>query len=453
MGGMSQPDPADYGPMADASERSAELGYDLGMRQQDFAESQWDQISPYMTQALETDMENSRAMTDIARQQASAGAAAQQQYLGIMGNQVSGGLAAQNRGLDIAQQNADVQGEIAQTQIGSMEQQMEHAKDYFDYNKSTFRPLEKDLVAKAKEFSDAGYQEQKARQAMGRHQQQSAIAQESNERRQASMGVNPNSGRSAEMNRQTTLQDAASRTQIANSTREQAEAMGHARMVEAAGLGRNLPGASTNAYQAASQAGNVASGAANSAGTMGIGMANSANQANANSIRAASAGLSAGNSMVSAGMSGLQGATSGLNNSIGSFTSGMGQTMSGMNMGAGTAMQGQSQQIGGLGSIMNTQANMYNNYEDPMGAALGLGATVAGGMFSDRRLKESIELVGEYPNGLPMYEFSFIGHEGRYRGVMADEVYEVAPEAVLSTKSGYMAVRYDKLGIQMERVA
>jgi len=75
-------------------------------------------------------------------------------------------------------------------------------------------------------------------------------------------------------------------------------------------------------------------------------------------------------------------------------------------------------------------------------------------MASDRRLKESIEQVGvDGATGLPVYEFQYIGQpEKRYRGVMADDVEGVMPEAVITGSDGYKMVDYDMLGISMQEV-
>ena len=69
-------------------------------------------------------------------------------------------------------------------------------------------------------------------------------------------------------------------------------------------------------------------------------------------------------------------------------------------------------------------------------------------------MKDDIELVGEYPNGLNMYEFSYKvdRDKRRYRGVMADEVLGAFPDAVVYDDSGFAGVRYDMLGIEMVRV-
>jgi hypothetical protein len=71
---------------------------------------------------------------------------------------------------------------------------------------------------------------------------------------------------------------------------------------------------------------------------------------------------------------------------------------------------------------------------------------------SDVRLKTDIEKVGVAANGLPLYTFRYIGGDAVYRGVMAQDVLELFPEAVTTMPNGYMAVRYDMLGMRMTRV-
>lgn len=73
-------------------------------------------------------------------------------------------------------------------------------------------------------------------------------------------------------------------------------------------------------------------------------------------------------------------------------------------------------------------------------------------VVSDLRLKTGVEWVGVAANGLPLYHFSYIGNEEVYRGVMAQDVLERFPEAVSVMPNGYMAVRYDLLGMKMTRV-
>jgi hypothetical protein len=71
---------------------------------------------------------------------------------------------------------------------------------------------------------------------------------------------------------------------------------------------------------------------------------------------------------------------------------------------------------------------------------------------SDLRLKTDIEKVGVAANGLPVYNFKYIGSNAVYRGVMAQDVLEVFPEAVSTMPNGFLGVRYDVLGMRMVRV-
>jgi hypothetical protein len=64
-------------------------------------------------------------------------------------------------------------------------------------------------------------------------------------------------------------------------------------------------------------------------------------------------------------------------------------------------------------------------------------------MSSDRRLKSNIERVGTHPLGIGIYEYDIRGK--RQRGVMADEVEKVLPEAVITGADGYKMVNYGAL--------
>ena len=73
------------------------------------------------------------------------------------------------------------------------------------------------------------------------------------------------------------------------------------------------------------------------------------------------------------------------------------------------------------------------------------------GQVSDIRLKENIELVGNSPTGVNIYEFDYKNKNygnGRYRGVMAQEV----PYASSIGLDGYLEVNYDNLDVKFERI-
>lgn len=77
-----------------------------------------------------------------------------------------------------------------------------------------------------------------------------------------------------------------------------------------------------------------------------------------------------------------------------------------------------------------------------LGQAVGLGASL---IASDRRLKKNIVKLGEYDNGLGIYQYNYINGAGPYIGVMAQEVAEIMPEALGPVIDGYMTVDYSKL--------
>jgi Chaperone of endosialidase len=76
----------------------------------------------------------------------------------------------------------------------------------------------------------------------------------------------------------------------------------------------------------------------------------------------------------------------------------------------------------------------------------GTGSGVA---RSDCRLKTDISRVGSLPSGLNLYRFRYVGETNDYVGVMAQEVLEVVPEAVVTRADGFLLVDYDALGTRM----
>lgn len=337
--GKSNPPPPDYTPLAEASAEAARIQADLGRQQLDFAREQYDRSAPILEG-------------------------------------------------------------IAQQQMDAQSQQMAQAKDYYDYQVNTYRPLEQSIVADAQRFNTEAYRDQIAGQAAADAGRAFGISQQQNQRAMASMGVNPNSGRFAAQQNATGLQQAAVRANAMTGARNQATQMGYARQLDAAGLGRGLAGASAAAYGGASSAGSMAGQNAQSAGQ---------------------------------------------------------NYMGNMAIGSGTIAAGQNMQIQGLSNVLNNQTSQYINTQDSflgdIGGALG-GAASIYTAFSDRRLKENIELVGvDEATDLNLYEFNYKGDTSRrFRGVMADEVLITHPEAVYDTDLGFMAVKYDLLGIELEEV-
>ena len=342
--GKSSPPPPDYTPLAEASAEAARIQAGLGREQLAFAREQYDRSAPILEQ-------------------------------------------------------------IANQQMSAQNEQMAQARDYYDYQKDTYRPLERGLVADAQRFNTEAYRNDLASRAAADAGVAFGQSQAMNQRAMAAMGANPNSGRFAGMQQASSLAQAANRANVMTGARTQAEQMGYARKLDAAGLGRGLAGASAAAYGGATNAGSQA-------------------------------GLNA--------------------------QSAWQNYMGNMAIGAGTIGSGQQMQISGLSSVLDSQTKAYINSQDSilgdLGGALGGAAAAKTAFFgSDRRIKENIEEVGvDQRTALTLYEFNYKKEVGdpniRYRGVMADEVELSYPDAV-GEYNGFKTVHYAMLGIEMKEVA
>jgi hypothetical protein len=72
---------------------------------------------------------------------------------------------------------------------------------------------------------------------------------------------------------------------------------------------------------------------------------------------------------------------------------------------------------------------------------------------SDRRLKENIILVGKSENGINIYQFKYIGKEGLYEGVIAQELLGTKFEsAVVLGEDGMYAVDYSKIDVELKKI-
>jgi hypothetical protein len=102
-------------------------------------------------------------------------------------------------------------------------------------------------------------------------------------------------------------------------------------------------------------------------------------------------------------------------------------------------------QMGGFNAQQAAQANMNSGL-------MGLGGTLgAAAIMSDIRTKENITQVYWLPNGLPVYTYEYkpefkdeAGH-GVHIGVMAQDVEQVMPEAVITRADGIKMVNYGVL--------
>jgi hypothetical protein len=100
------------------------------------------------------------------------------------------------------------------------------------------------------------------------------------------------------------------------------------------------------------------------------------------------------------------------------------------------ALQGQFDQ--------NTYNQNVGSYNQQLAGLYSLGGAGAYGYAkSDRRLKSNIVRIGTHKLGIGIYEYDI---EGRHEiGVMAQEVEQVMPQAVMHHADGYMMVNYGRI--------
>jgi hypothetical protein len=140
------------------------------------------------------------------------------------------------------------------------------ADDYSAYEKGTFRPVEEELVRRAKEYNTEAKREELARAAASDVSQAFGVARGQQNRQLAAAGIAPNSGRFAALNQTMLTQEALARAGGQNQARTMAQDKGMAMLYDAAGLGRNL---ATNASTAYGVSLNASQGAKDTAQTGG----------------------------------------------------------------------------------------------------------------------------------------------------------------------------------------
>ena len=70
-------------------------------------------------------------------------------------------------------------------------------------------------------------------------------------------------------------------------------------------------------------------------------------------------------------------------------------------------------------------------------------------LVSDIRLKRDITLLGRLDNGIGRYRYRYLWSDTIYVGVMAQEVLDIVPEAVITGADGYYRVNYARLGLRL----
>ncbi len=69
---------------------------------------------------------------------------------------------------------------------------------------------------------------------------------------------------------------------------------------------------------------------------------------------------------------------------------------------------------------------------------------------SDRRLKRDVTKVGQLSADIDLYRYRYLWSDREYVGVMAQELREVRPEAVIEGADGFLRVDYAALGSRLQ---
>jgi hypothetical protein len=130
---------------------------------------------------------------------------------------------------------------------------------------------------------------------------------------------------------------------------------------------------------------------------------------------------------------------------VGNLYSGLGSALNQNYMGLGNNL------ASGWGAIGAANANVpLAAAQAQQGAGSNLLSTGMGGLgaaalfFSDIRLKDDVERVGTLNDGIPIYRYRYKGRPETQIGVMAQDVEQTRPDAVLEHPSGFKMVDYRK---------
>ncbi len=175
---------------------------------------------------------------------------------------------------------------VSLSQIEGMDTATRLAREADAYNRSTFRPLERQVVRDAQDFDTEAKREELAGLAAGDVQAAAATARGAATRDLTRMGVNPNDGAFGASTRAvenaTTLSLAGAKTKA----RRDAMAIGDAKKMDAISLGRGLPGQQATQTQLALSSGNSAVGNAQVPVTQAQNAVNQAGQGFSTAIQA-----------------------------------------------------------------------------------------------------------------------------------------------------------------------
>lgn len=214
--GKEAPDPPDYGPLAAASEKSAQYSYELAKRQQDWAEKVY---------------KDNKSVSDIV--------------------------------IDAA--------------LGQLDKQSADADRARQRYQALFEPLEEQLAQDAQDYASPERMEYEAGKAEADVAAQFNQARQAAQQRLEAFGVDPSQTRAGALDLGTRVAEAAAQASAGNQARTQTENIGRALRSEAINVGRGYPGQIQSSIAGAGASGNQATNTglattASGAQTMGTGL-------------------------------------------------------------------------------------------------------------------------------------------------------------------------------------
>jgi hypothetical protein len=272
-------------------------------------------------------------------------------------------------------------------------------------------PAEDAYYKMVQDYSAPAKQEEQAQAAIGDARTAQAGQAATQARQMQSLGVDPTSPAALSATSDMAVQNAAVQAKAATDARRGAQQLGMQLTSDAANFGRGGQSGILGFSGAAS--------GASSAGTSG------ANQT--------AAVVPGGAANVNAGL-------------------GLAQKAYGANLDAFTTLQktamAQPSPLAGIGQLVGTLGGAALSAAAP--GAGGVASSVAGNIFSDRRLKKHTKRIATLAHDIGVWMFHYIWEPDsaplRY-GYMADEVEPVFPEAVVTGPGGYKMLDYGKVAV------
>lgn len=331
--------------------------------------------------------------------------------------------------------------QVAGQQMGIADWQFSQAKEDRERYLTKFKPIEDEFIDEASNYASP---ERLAAVAAEAKADVLSAAQQSKEaaaRQAASLGINPNSGRFAGIDRAGELGTALAVAGAQNNARTGARDKGLALKADVANLGRGLAATSAQATALGLNAGNSASSGTTAATGLGL---QAGNSAIGNMNAATGLGIDTRNAILGVGQ-----ANQSLSNSAANI----------VNPGFAGAVTGISAQAAGLQNIYNTkvgiQQNQQQRADQNFNGIMGALGTGLGLFLSDENVKEDKQPI---PDGealqqvidLPVESWRYkegIADEGQHVGTYAQDFQEVTGHG-----DGRTIPAQDAVGLTMKAV-